>query len=156
MNWLHWFYCYLLLYSLSLKCNSVVSFYTTEYYETLLSLLEFILFLKGLFKVWNEHIIVFFRVKYLLISQTLMKKMKMRTAVKRKMKKRIAMKRKMRRKRKIQTVMTLVCLSIWDLDFSKRNKIIGPNKIILLIKILIFEALTYYGNTLNVEVSQTP
>lgn len=54
----------------------------------------------------------FFRVKYLLISQTLMKKMKMRTAVKRKMKKRIAMKRKMRRKRKIQTVMTLVCLSI--------------------------------------------
>lgn len=40
-----------------------------------------------------------------------MKKMKMRTAVKRKMKKRIAMKRKMRRKRKIQTVMTLVCLS---------------------------------------------
>lgn len=41
-----------------------------------------------------------------------MKKMKMRTAVKRKMKKRIAMKRKMRRKRKIQTVMTLVCLSI--------------------------------------------
>lgn len=85
-----------------------------------------------------------------------MKKMKMRTAVKRKMKKRIAMKRKMRRKRKIQTVMTLVCLSISNLDFSKRNKIIGPNKIILLIKILIFEALTYYGNTLNVEVSQTP
>lgn len=41
-----------------------------------------------------------------------MKKMKKRTAVKRKMKKRIAMKRKMRRKRKIQTVMTLVCLSI--------------------------------------------
>lgn len=41
-----------------------------------------------------------------------MKKMKMRTVVKRKMKKRIAMKRKMRRKRKIQTVMTLVCLSI--------------------------------------------
>lgn len=41
-----------------------------------------------------------------------MKKMRMRTAVKRKMKKRIAMKRKMRRKRKIQTVMTLVCLSI--------------------------------------------
>lgn len=41
-----------------------------------------------------------------------MKKMKMRTAMKRKMKKRIAMKRKMRRKRKIQTVMTLVCLSI--------------------------------------------
>lgn len=41
-----------------------------------------------------------------------MKKMKMRTAAKRKMKKRIAMKRKMRRKRKIQTVMTLVCLSI--------------------------------------------
>lgn len=41
-----------------------------------------------------------------------MKKRKMRTAVKRKMKKRIAMKRKMRRKRKIQTVMTLVCLSI--------------------------------------------
>lgn len=40
-----------------------------------------------------------------------MKKMKMRTVVKRKMKKRIAMKRKMRRKRKIQTVMTLVCLS---------------------------------------------
>lgn len=41
-----------------------------------------------------------------------MKKMKMRTVVKRKMKKRVAMKRKMRRKRKIQTVMTLVCLSI--------------------------------------------
>lgn len=63
MNWLHWLYCYLLLYSLSLKCYSVVSFYTTEYYETLLSLLEFILFLKGLFEVWNKHIIVFFKGK---------------------------------------------------------------------------------------------
>lgn len=63
MNWLHWLYCYLLLYSLSLKCNSVVSFYATEYYETLLSLLEFILFLKGLFKVWNKHIIGFFKGK---------------------------------------------------------------------------------------------
>lgn len=63
MNWLHWLYCYLLLYSLSLKCNSVVLFYTTEYYETLLSLLEFISFLKGLFKVWNKHIIVFLKGK---------------------------------------------------------------------------------------------